>query len=385
MIYCDNAATSFPKPPAVAEAMAGHLRAEAVNPGRSGYDLALQAAARIDALRARLGDLFGNPARDPNRTILASGATAALNIAIAGLCPDGGHVVTEATAHNSVLRPLEALRRAGRLEYDVAPCDGLGRVDPDDLARLIRPATRLMVLNHASNVTGAVQDLAAVGRLCREHDLLLVVDAAQTAGVIPIDMAAALVDAVAFTGHKGLLGPTGTGGLVLGPRVEPRPVRWGGTGVRSASLEQPAALPYRLEAGTLNATGCAGLAAGLDWLEQRGAAALAAAERELAAAFRAGCADIPGVRTIGAAGVANAPVAAAVISVTVDGQDPAKVGALLDVEWDIAVRTGLHCAPLVHAYLGTAPAGTVRFSFGPFNTPEQIPRLLEALRAIAGA
>ncbi|PJA75768.1 cysteine desulfurase [bacterium CG_4_9_14_3_um_filter_65_15] len=381
VIYCDNAATSFPKPPSVARAMADHLENEAVNPGRSSFDLAIQAAARIDALRVELGRLFGNPADDPNRTIFTSGATAALNLTVGGLCAPGDHVVAEATAHNSVLRPLHELRRRDRLDFAIAPCDGSGRVDPQDIARLITPTTRLVVLNHASNVTGTLQDVAAVGRLCREREILLVLDCAQTAGTVDIDMARDLVDVAAFTGHKGLLGPTGTGGLVLGPRAEPEGTVWGGTGVRSEELEQPRALPYRLEAGTLNAVGLVGLAAGVAWLAEQEPGAVAASERELAENFAAGCREIPGVRTTGrTAGDGEEHVA--VVSLECGDIPAEKVGVLLDVQWEIAARTGLHCAPLIHTALGTSPGGTVRFSFGPFNTKDQLPRLHQAITAI---
>ena len=381
MIYCDNAATTFPKPASVARAMSEHLAAQAVNPGRAGFDLALQAGAAIDALRRDLGLFFHNPAADPDRNIFTANATMALNLAIGGLCRDGDHVVAEATAHNSVLRPLHMLRRQGRLTFDLAPCDGRGFVDPTDLERLITPTTRLVILNHASNVTGAVQDVREVGRICRDHDVLLLLDTAQSAGVLEVDMSRDGIDAVAFTGHKGLMGPTGTGGLVLGPRAEPESILWGGTGVRSAQLTQPSRLPYRLEAGTLNAVGLAGLAAGLAWVRAEDPDSLAAREAELAAEFAALCRDIPGLNILG-----HDPRSSlrhlAVVSLTVPGMDPEKIGTLLDVQWDIAVRTGLHCAPLIHQALGSDPLGTVRFGFGPFNQKDQLPRLHEALTAI---
>ncbi len=382
MIYCDNAATSFPKPEAVAAAMNAHLATEAVNPGRAGFDLALEAGARIDALRGDLGRFFNNPARDPDRTIFTPNATLALNLAIRGLCRPGDHVVAEVTAHNSVLRPLHMLRRRGGLTFDLAPCDSSGFVDPAGIERLITPATRMVILNHASNVTGAVQAVAEIGRLCRGRDILLLLDAAQSAGVLTVDMARDRIDVVAFTGHKGLMGPTGTGGLVLGPRAEPVAILAGGTGVRSAELFQPETLPYRLEAGTLNAVGLAGLQAGLAWVENRGPDRIAAHETGLAAEFVALCRGIAGLKVLGH-GTGSAGRHLAVVSLTCAGVDPEKIGTLLDVQWGIAVRTGLHCAPLIHAALGSDPAGTVRFSFGPFSTKEQLPRLQEALTAIA--
>ena len=222
LIYCDNAATSFPKPPPVAAAIVQFLADLAVNPGRSGFDLALQAAGMVDGLRAELSRFFGNPAADPDRTVFCANATDALNTAIAGTCLPGDHVVATVLEHNSVLRPLHMLARTGMITYDLVPCDGRGFVDPQDVAAALRPHTRLVILNHGSNVWGTIQPAAAVGGICRERDILFLLDAAQTAGTIPVDMTITGADLVAFTGHKGLLGPTGTGGLVVGPRAAPR-------------------------------------------------------------------------------------------------------------------------------------------------------------------
>ncbi len=382
MIYCDNAATSFPKPRAVTDAMMLHMTTEAVNPGRSGFDLSLQAAAKIDALRARLNHFFNNPDPDPNRTIFTANATAALNLALGGLCQPGDHVIADAAAHNSVLRPLHMLRKKGRITFDLVPCDTRGLVTAAAVDTLINPHTRLVILNHASNVTGTIQCAQAIGDLCRNREILFLLDTAQTAGVLPVDMIGANIDLVVFTGHKGLLGPTGTGGLVLGPRAEPDSTLWGGTGIRSLELEQPVELPYRLEAGTLNSVGLCGLAAGLAWVQNEGVEVIGQRESELARLFAEGCRKIPGVHIWGREDE-SLHSHVGVVSLTCAGIDPQRIGIFLDVEWGIAVRTGLHCAPLAHHGLGTAPSGTVRFSFGPFNKKNQLPRLFDALENIA--
>jgi cysteine desulfurase/selenocysteine lyase len=384
-LHLDHAATSFPKPPAVAAAMGEFMAARAVNPGRSGTDLGREAAAMVDGLRRRLDRFFNNPAADPDRCIFTANATDALNLAIGGLCRPGDHVVATVTEHNSVLRPLHELAARRSLSFDLAPCDGEGRVDPDDVARLLRPDTRLVVVNHASNVCGTIQPVAAIAAACRERGVPVLLDAAQSAGSAPVDMAALGVSLLAFTGHKGLLGPTGTGGLVVGPDVEPEPVRWGGTGVRSALLTQPETWPYRLEAGTLNTVGLAGLAAALDWIAERGLRAVGEHERAVADRFLAGVRELPRVTVLGHGGRRPdglGPDRTAVVSLTIDGLAPSAVGEFLDVDGGIGVRTGLHCAPLVHEALGSAPLGAVRFSFGPFTTLDDADRATAALAGI---
>lgn len=388
--YFDNAATSFPKPPAVGEAMGNFLAELAVNPGRSGFDLSLAAGQMVDRVRSKLAGLFNNPAGDPARTVFCLNATAALNLAIQGVCRPGDHVVATVLEHNSVLRPLHELTRRGVITHDLAGCDGQGRIAPASVARLLRPETRLVVMSHGGNVFGRLQPVAEVGRICREKGIVFLVDAAQTAGVVPVDMAAMQADLVAFTGHKGLLGPTGTGGLVVGPGVEVRSILWGGTGVRSAEREHPASYPHRLEAGTLNTVGLAGLEAGLDWVLERGMDRIREHERKLTSTFLAAIAHIPGLRLPGLADAEGKPPASlpgdqlAVVSLTLADKDPERLGQFLDLEHGVAVRTGLQCAPLAHQALGTAPAGTVRFSFGPFNTEEQVLHAAAALRRLAG-
>ncbi len=344
----------------------------------------------VDRVRAKLDRFFNNPAADPQRTVFTLNATAALNLAIQGVCRPGDHVVATVLDHNSVLRPLHELTRRGIIHHDLAPCDQRGRIAPSAVVRLLRPETRLVVMTHASNVFGGLQPVAEVGRICRERGILFLVDAAQTAGVVPVDMAGLQADMVAFTGHKGLLGPTGTGGLLVGPKVDIAGTVWGGTGVRSAEEAHPQEFPLRLEAGTLNTVGLAGLEAGLDWITARGLDSIRQHERELTRLFLEGVAGVPGLHLPGLTqpdGELPPDLPAdqlAVVSVRLDGLPPEKLGLFLDAEYDVAVRTGLQCAPRAHAALGTAPEGTVRFSFGPFNTAQQVTRAAQALHQLAG-
>ena len=386
LIYLDNAATSFPKAPTVAPAMADFLTHRAVNPERSGFDLSLETGRMVDQVRGRLDRIFNNPAADPDRSIFTTNATGALNLAIQGLCRPGDHVVATVLEHNSVLRPLFMLRKAGIITFDLAACEAGGRLDPQAIEALIKPSTRLVIMTHASNVCGTVQPAAEVGALCRRRGVLFLLDSAQTAGLIPVDMTALQADVVAFTGHKSLLGPPGTGGLVVGPEVDIRSTRWGGTGVRSAQEEHPGEFPWRLEAGTLNTVGIAGLAAGLDWITARPMDSILDHERRLAEKFLAGCALLEKVRVHGGGSTGPGlldPDSLPVISVTVAGRSPEEIGLFLDTDWNIAVRTGLHCAPLAHEALGTAPEGSVRFSFGPFNTDRDVDAALEAMEHLA--
>ena len=386
LIYFDNAATSFPKPASVAEAMTDFLSNRAVNPGRAGFDLSLEVGLLVDRVRSRLDRLFNNPAADPDRTIFTANATDALNLAIQGVCRPGDHVVATVLEHNSVLRPLAMLQKAGVITFDLVPCDTSGRVDPAAFKALIGPSTRLVVMTHASNVCGAVQPAAEVGALCRDRGVLFLLDAAQTTGLIPVDMTALKADLVAFTGHKSLLGPTGIGGLVVGPQVDIRSTRWGGTGVRSASREHPEDFPWRLEAGTLNTVGIVGLGAGMDWIAAEGANTLLQRECRLADRFLAGCAGLDKV-TVHGCGEPHptvlGPDRLPVISITVSGRPAEQIGLFLDTDWNIAVRTGLQCAPQAHEALGTATRGSVRFSFGPFNTAADIDVALAALQNLA--
>ncbi len=378
-IYLDNAATTFPKPECVTEAMADFYRRCGVNPGRSGYDLAVEAGLMIDGTRRQLDAFFGNPARDHNRLVFAANASDALNLLIQGICRRGDHVISTQLEHNSVLRPLFVLEADGFITTDLVPFDGRGYVDPREIARRIRPQTRLVIVTHGANVIGTIQPVAEIGRICRERGVTFAIDSAQTAGVVPIDMDAQCIDVVAFTGHKSLLGPTGTGGLAVGPDVPIRSTRWGGTGVKSAVRTHLEEFPYRLEVGTLNTIGIAGLAAGQAWLADRGIDAVRAHEMDLTALLLEGLKEIDGVTTYCAgAGEDHLPV----VACNVDGMEAAEVGTILDAQYDVAVRTGLHCAPLVHEGIRTTPKGAVRFSIGPFNRREHVEVAIAAMREI---
>ncbi len=376
MAYLDNGATSFPKPESVYRAMDEFYRHHGVNPGRSGADAAVEAGSILDDTRKEMNAFFGNPADDYNRLVFTSNATDSLNTILQGLVRPGDHVVSTRIEHNSVLRPLHELRDRGIIEFDLTPFDGDGFVDPDEIARRIRPETRLVLVNHGSNVIGTVQDVAAIGAICRERGVLFAIDAAQTAGCVPIDMEAMHIDLVAFTGHKSLLGPVGIGGVAVGPDAEPVAFKWGGTGVKSAQLTHLEQYPYRLEAGTLNTLGIAGLRAGLHYILERGLDAIVAHEIELSHALCAGLAEMPGLKIHGAPADERHT---SVISVTVEGMNPEEIGMRLDIDYDIITRTGLQCAPLCHEGIGTAPLGTVRFSIGPMNEMSDVERVLAAM------
>jgi len=382
LIYLDNAATSWPKPPEVGRAMVECLEREAGNPGRSGHRLSLAAARRVYAVREAVAKLFSAP--DPVRVIFTHNATMAVNLALGGLLGPGDRVVCTGMEHNAVMRPLRDLEERG-IAVAVAPCDPAGRLDLEAFERTVNAApTRLVVLNHASNVTGTICPVAEAAAVARRAGALVLLDAAQTAGAVPIHMAALGVDLVAFTGHKGLLGPSGTGGLILGERVnaaEMVPLLKGGTGSRSAQERQPPDLPDRFEAGTINFVGIAGLGAGLDALAAMGGPeAVGRHERNLAQQLWDGLSSIPGVRLYGPADPAER---VAVVSFTIDGLTVSAIGARLDEEFGVLARVGLHCAPAAHRTIGTFPTGTVRFSPGPFTTEDQIARALAAVRTIA--
>jgi cysteine desulfurase family protein len=380
LIYLDNAATAFPKPPEVIDTMAEFYRNYGVNPGRSGYDLAMEAGLMLDGARKLLDRFFNNPAQDHDRVCFGLNASAALNMIIQGVCRPGDHVVSTMLEHNSVLRPLYEMTEAGIITHDLVGFDGDGFVDPDDIARAIKPETRLVVVNHGSNVLGTIQDAEAIGRICRERGVLFALDVAQTAGMIPIDMETMHVDMVAFTGHKSLMGPTGTGGMVIGPDVPIRATRWGGTGVKSAVRTHLDYFPYIGEVGTANTVGIAGLKRGVEWVLEKGLEHIRSHEMELAGRLIDGLRDIPEVTLYCAANTErNLPV----ICCNVEGFESPQTGEILDVEHDIATRYGLHCAPLAHEGVGTTPKGTVRFSIGPFNTVAHVDAAIAAVADVA--
>jgi cysteine desulfurase family protein len=378
MIYLDNAATSFPKPEAVYQALDRFARQDLANPGRAGHKMALAAERALDDARHLLNQFFHG--EGPERFVFTLNCTDALNMAFKGVLSDGDHVITTDLEHNSVSRPLRAMELAGRISLTRVRADGGGTVDPDDFRLAITPRTRLIALTHASNVLGTIQPVAAVGHLAREKNLFLLVDAAQTAGVVPIDVQAMHVDLLAFPGHKSLLGPTGTGALYVGSRVNLRAWREGGTGGDSASETQPKEFPYFLEGGTPNVLGVAGLTAGVKYVQDRGIDRIHEHETALIERLRARLEENGGYEVFGhrdplqRVGTLSlrSPVLAA-----------AELGGILDQAFDIAIRPGLHCAPYIHRSLGTFPEGTVRVSVGPLNTEQEVDQLVRALKEIA--
>jgi cysteine desulfurase family protein len=374
IVYLDNAATTFPKPREVLERMIDLYSAKGVSPGRGGYDLALEAEEMVSAARRRLCRFFGGD--DPARVIFASNATDALNLVIQGVVKPGGHVVSSELEHNSVLRPLHYLRGKGLIDYDLVPFDARGFIDPEDIARAVRANTQFVILTHASNVLGTIQPVEAVGAICQQRGIPLIIDTAQSAGAVPINLSAWGASAVAFTGHKSLFGPTGIGGLVLSRGFDVQTTRFGGTGIESQDPVHTQTYPHRLEAGTINFMGILGLMAGMDYLDSQGMEAITQNEGTLARRLWQGLAQIPRVKLYG---TDRLDQRLAVILANVEGMTPADVAAILDGDFGIATRSGLQCAPLVHQRLGTGKAGGVRFSLGPFNTPEDIDLVLEAM------
>ncbi len=382
MIYLDNGATSWPKPEVVYETLANFLRTAGANPSRGSHVMATRAAATINDTRAKLARLFGAP--DPKRVIFAGNATDALNMAIKGILNPGDHAVTTVMEHNSVRRPLRALQSSGVTVTKVA-ADRQGFVSPEDVANALRPETRLIAMTHASNVNGAIQPIADIAQLARDRGILLLVDAAQTAGSVPFTMDEIGADLLAFPGHKGLMGPTGTGGLVIGARVSTddlSTVREGGTGGNSEEDVQPSELPTRYEAGTLNTVGIAALGAALDVVASTGVQAIYEQEKAITSRLIDGLAETPGVRVLSPE---DSDRRAAVVSFTVDGWEPADLGAALDSNFEIACRTGLHCAPEACQALGAFPYGTIRFSPGYFTTADEIDQAVDAVSELARA
>jgi cysteine desulfurase family protein len=377
MIYLDNAATSFPKPEVVYQALDRFARQNLANPGRAGHKMALAAERALDDARHVLNQLFHG--EQPERFVFTLNCTDALNMAMKGVLADGDHVITTDLEHNSVSRPLRAMELAGRITLTRVPADGGGTVDPDDFRKAIRPKTRLIALTHASNVLGTVQPIADIGRVTREHGVLFLVDAAQTAGVLPIDVQTMNIDLLAFPGHKSLFGPTGTGALYAGPRVQVRAWREGGTGGDSSSETQPRDLPYFLEGGTPNVLGVAGLAAGVKFVQERGLADIHAHEVTLTERLWRRLDEIGEFDVFGHRDPARR---VGTLSFRSEALPAAELGGILDQAFDVAIRPGLHCAPYIHRSLGTFPDGTVRVSPGVFNTKDDVDHLARALAEI---
>lgn len=399
--YLDNAATTWPKPEVVYTTMDQFFRSYGVNPGRAGHELAVEAEKMIGETRRLLASFFDYHG-DPQRVVFTLNATDSLNIAFLGLLESGDHVVTTRLEHNSVLRPLAHLKRDAGIDVTHVGRDAQGYVDPDDIARAITGKTRMVVVNHASNVLGSVQDIEAIGKISRAAGTVFVVDTCQSAGVLPIDMEAMGIDVLVFTGHKGLFGPMGIGGLILREDLDLPPARVGGTGVDSISPFQPEAYPYHLEAGTVNLPGIAGLNAAQKWFAQLGrsrlgdaageidhrqacCAAIAHIEslelghvRRLATAFR----DMDAVTVYGPKGNARRT---AVLSMNINHMPADQVGQMIDADYHVCVRSGLHCAPLAHLDEGTVEQkGTVRFSPGYFSDEEDIDQAIAGIADLAG-
>lgn len=376
MIYLDNAATTLKKPPQVGEAVF-HALQTLGNSARGTHEGALDASHTIYDARVKLAVLFGCPR--PDHVVFTSGVTESLNLALCGLLNAGDHAISTDLEHNSVLRPLYRLRSERGVAVDFVPADRRGRIDYADFERLMRPNTKLIVCTHASNLTGDLVDIKQIADIAHAHGALLVVDAAQTAGTRSVDMEALGVDVLCFTGHKGLLGPQGTGGLCIREGVEIAPFKVGGTGVQTYREAQPEQYPTRLEAGTLNGHGIAGLSAAVDYLNEVGTEAVRAKEAALTRRFYEGVRAIPGVTVYGDFSGDRA----AIVALNIRDLDSGEVSDALSGDYGIATRPGAHCAPRLHAALGTKEQGAVRFSFSWFNTEEEIDAAIDAVRELA--
>lgn len=380
LIYLDNSATTYPKPDEVYKYMDSFYRKHGVNPGRSGFDAALEAEEIVMNTRKLLTDFF-NAGGDPNRLTFSYNASDSLNMIIQGLAMKEDHVITTMLEHNSVLRPLHHLEMNGVIKVTHLMFDEKGYIDPDDVKKSIQKNTKMAVINHCSNVIGTIQPIAEIGKICKEAGILFIVDTTQSAGTIPVDMQAMGIDVVVFTGHKCLFGPTGIGGSYVMENVPVKYTRFGGTGVRSAQLTHLEEFPYRLECGTMNLVGVAGLNAGVKWILENGMESLHKKEIYLYEKLRQGLQSIENVITYCAYNSENHNP---IISFNIKGFDSGDVGTMLDVDYNIACRTGLHCAPKVHVGLGTDKIhGSVRLSIGPFNTEEHIDKAIEAVKEIS--
>ncbi len=380
MIYLDNAATSWPKPESVYQTMDQFLRSKGGNPGRGGHSMAVAATETVEETRMLVARLINAP--EMERVIFTLNCTDSLNIGLKGLLKPGNHVITSSIEHNSVVRPLRKLEQQGVKVSRLSPHTGDGFVSPQDVEKAITRETRLVVMTHASNVTGVIQPIEEYGVVARRHNLIFMVDAAQTVGKYPLDVQANHIDLLAFSGHKGLFGPPGTGALYIGERVDLDSLREGGTGSHSELEEQPTDLPYKFECGTINCVGIAGLGAGLKFILKEGAEKILVHEQSLTDQLLEGLSHIP-LATV--YNVKDRSKQAPIISFNLEGSEPGEVGAVLDQAFDIKVRTGLHCAPAAHKTFGTFPLGTIRLSPGYFNTIEEIDFTLEAIEKIARA
>ena len=378
MIYLDNAATTRQKPQQVIDAVVNAMTTMG-NAARGAHGSSLEAARKVYDTRCKLAKLFG--CKRPDHVIFTCNSTEALNIAISGILNSSDHVITTVLEHNSVLRPLYRLESEKKITLSFVSADKQGRPCMAEFESLIQDNTRAIVCTHASNLTGEIIDLVEVGRIAKKHGLLLIVDASQTAGCVPIDMEAMNIDVLCFTGHKGIYGPQGTGGLCIREGVEIRPFKVGGSGIHSYMKEQPEEYPTRLEAGTLNSHGLMGLSAALDFLEETGIDIIAEKEHQLMMRFYQGVANLPGVTVYG--DFSEGHTRTAVVTLNVHDYDSSAVADELSECYDIATRAGAHCAPRMHEALGTVEQGAVRFSFSWFTTEEEVDAAIAAVREIA--
>ena len=377
-IYLDNASTTFPKAPTVATAMSDYITNRGININRGSYALAYDVEDIIYTTRQRLHPLFNG--HDPAHVIFTQNVTMSLNMVIKGLLKAGDHVLVSSMEHNAVMRPLTQLLDKG-ITFDTIPCDSTGSIQMDSIEPLIRPNTVALIINHASNVCGTIQPLESIGPICKAHNLQFIVDAAQTAGVIPIDVKVCHIDALCFTGHKGLLGPQGIGGIILTKEMAQTltPLIAGGTGSFSHLETMPTHMPDAFESGTLNLPGIIGLNEGLAYIESQGMENIHNHELALTQAFLEGLQSIDGINIVGKQNIQDRT---AVVSITIDGMDPANIAYELESTYHIMTRVGLHCAPRAHQTLRTYPEGTVRFSFGYANTHKDVESALSALNTI---
>lgn len=375
MIYLDNAATSFPKPVNVYDEVLNCMKTYAANPGRASHDMALEASSKILDTREYISKLFN--ISDPLSVIFTSNATEGLNIGIKGLLNRGDHVISTVIEHNSVLRPLDYLSKKG-VQVTLLGVDSNGYININDLKKEIRKNTKAFIINHASNVLGTVQNISAIGDIARRSGIIFLIDASQSAGTIPIDVKKNNIDILAFPGHKGLFGPQGTGGLFIGDGISLKDFKQGGTGSNSNSMTQPDFLPDKFESGTVNTPGIAGLCEGIKFIDKVGIKNIQKYEESLTENLLKELKKLSYVKIYGPDHHENR---SAVVSITIENMDSSQVGYSLNKK-GIAVRTGFHCAPLIHGIIGTCKSGTVRISPGYFNTHEDIESIVKAIKEI---
>ncbi len=376
-LYFDNAATSWPKPESVYSSAENQMRNAFGNPGRSGHTRTLEADRLLYKTREAVAGLFN--INDPARIAFSLNATDALNTALKGYLEEGYHVIHTAMDHNSVLRPLGRLCKEGKITTTTIPCSTKGYPDLDFLDNAFKPETRLLVINHASNVTGTLAPLKDMIITAHKHNAFVLIDAAQTAGSMAIDVEDFDIDMLAFTGHKGLLGPTGTGGLYVKPGINLKPLREGGTGSQSELDSHPESMPERLEAGTLNSTGLAGMLKGIEYILDRGLGNIKEHESNLRKYLYNSLAELPGINLYGPAA---GDESSCIVSATISNTDSGEIGYILESSYNVLCRTGLHCAPLAHKALGTFPEGTIRFSPGIFTSKEDVDYLVKSMKEI---